>query len=105
MISKSMKSMIQYHYFSILIEYVGLLGFHWWLSGKESACDIGNEGSIPGLGRSSGEGTGNPLQYSHGERTLVGYSTWGYKRVRHDLVTKQQHVSLLDKYLACRVIC
>ena len=32
--------------------------------GKESACNAGDPGSIPGLGRSSGEGNGNPLQYS-----------------------------------------
>ena len=31
---------------------------------KESACKAGNLGSIPGLGRSSGEGNGYPLQYS-----------------------------------------
>ena len=31
---------------------------------KESACDAGDQGLIPGLGRSSGEGNGNPLQYS-----------------------------------------
>ena len=31
---------------------------------KESACDAGDQGSIPGLGKSSGEGYGNPLQYS-----------------------------------------
>ena len=31
---------------------------------KESACQAGDAGSIPGLGRSSGEGNGNPLQYS-----------------------------------------
>ena len=30
--------------------------------GKESACTVGNPGSIPGLGRSPGEGNGNPLQ-------------------------------------------
>ena len=35
-----------------------------WLSGKESACNAGDLGSIPGLGRSSGEGNGSPLQYS-----------------------------------------
>ena len=35
-----------------------------WLSvGKESACSAGDLGSIPGLGRSPGEGNGNPLQY------------------------------------------
>ena len=32
--------------------------------GKESACNAGDVGSIPGLGRSPGEGNGCPLQYS-----------------------------------------
>ena len=32
--------------------------------GKEFACNAGDLGSIPGLGRSPGEGNGNPLQYS-----------------------------------------
>ena len=32
--------------------------------GKESACNAGDLSSIPGLGRSPGEGNGNPLQYS-----------------------------------------
>ena len=35
-----------------------------WLSSKESACQAGDVGSIPGPGRSPGEGNGNPLQYS-----------------------------------------
>ena len=34
--------------------------------GKESACNAGDPGSIPGLGRSAGEGIGYPLQYSWG---------------------------------------
>ena len=34
------------------------------LDGKESAHNVGDQGSIPGLGRSIGEGSGNPLQYS-----------------------------------------
>ena len=33
----------------------------WWLSGKESSCNPGDAGSIPGLGRSPREGNGNPL--------------------------------------------
>ena len=44
-----------------------LLGFPWWLSGKECASNAGaaeHAGLIPGLGRSHGEGNGNPLQYS-----------------------------------------
>ena len=36
----------------------------WWLNGKESACNAGDLGSVPGLGRSPGEENGNPLQYS-----------------------------------------
>ena len=39
-------------------------------NGKESACDAGDQGSIPGLGRSSGEGNGNPLQDSCLENSM-----------------------------------
>ena len=35
-----------------------------WLSGKESTCQAGDVSSIPGSGRSPGEGNCNPLQYS-----------------------------------------
>ena len=35
-----------------------------WLSGKESACQSGDMGLIPGMGRSPGEGSGNQLEYS-----------------------------------------
>ena len=35
------------------------------LSGKESACNVGDSGSTPGLGRSPGGGHGIPLQYSY----------------------------------------
>ena len=40
------------------------LGFPHSSVGKESACSAGDPGSIPGLGRSPGEGNGNPLQHS-----------------------------------------
>ena len=65
--------------------------------GKKSTCNAGDKGSVLGLGTSQGEGNGNPLQYScleksHGQRSLVGYSLWGRKRVGQDLVTKQQHI-------------
>ena len=51
---------------------------------KKSACNAEDQGSVPGLGRSPGEGNSNPLQYSclenpHGQRNLVGYSSWGQK--------------------------
>ena len=41
-----------------------LLGIPWQLSSEETVCDAGDTGSIPGSGRSPGEGKGNPLQYS-----------------------------------------
>ena len=40
------------------------MGFPGGLDNKDSACNSGDLGSIPGLGRSPGEGNGNPLQYS-----------------------------------------
>ena len=52
--------------------------------GKESACNVGDPGSIPGSGRSSGERNNNPLLVflpgeSHGQRSLEGYSPWDHK--------------------------
>ena len=52
-------------------------------AGKEFACNVGDLGLIPGLGRSPGGGRGNPLQYSclenpHGQRSLVCYRSWGH---------------------------
>ena len=51
---------------------------------KESVCNVGDLGSIPGLGRSPGGGHGNPFQYSCRENSMVreawqGYSPWGLK--------------------------
>ena len=42
---------------------------------KESACSAGDQGSIPGLGRSPGEGNSNPLQYPCLEN-LMGRGAW-----------------------------
>ena len=61
-------------------------GFPGGSDGKESACNAGNPGLIPGLGRFPGRGNGNPLQYSGLENgadrgSLAGCSC---KRVGHD---------------------
>ena len=61
-----------------------LKGFSGGSDGRESACNAGDPGSIPGSGRSPAEGNGYPLQYSclenpHGQRSLAGYSPWGRK--------------------------
>ena len=56
--------------------------------GKESAWSAGDLGSIPGLGRSPGEGNGNPLQYSCLENPWTeepgGLPSMGSQRVEHD---------------------
>ena len=66
-------------------------------SGKESACQTGDTGLIPGLGRSPGEGNGNPLQYSclgnpTDSRVLWATAHGVAKRLKHNVETKQhQH--------------
>ena len=70
---------------------------------KASDYNVGDLGSIPGLGRSPEEGNGNPFQYScleksHRRRSLVGYNPWG----RKELDTTEQlhfHVTILQIYL------
>ena len=64
-----------------------------WLSGKECACNAEIAGLIPGSERTSGEGSGNPLQYSC-LRNRVDKGAWrarvhGVTRVGYDLATKQ----------------
>ena len=64
----------------------GSEGFPGGSDGKESTCNVGDLGFIPGLGRSPGGGHGNPLQYSclenpHRQRSLTGYSPWGHKEL------------------------
>ena len=59
---------------------------------KICACNAGDQGSTPGLGRSLGVGNGNPLQYSCLENPM-DRRAWqaivhGIARVRHNLATK-----------------
>ena len=64
-----------------------LVGLPWWLSGRESACSAGDAGFIPGSGRSSRQGHGNPLLYSclENPRDRGGrLKSIGSQRVRHD---------------------
>ena len=51
-------------------------GFPCGSDGKESACDVGDQGSIPGSGRYPGEGHGNPLQYSCLENPMDRGAWW-----------------------------
>ena len=50
--------------------YTAIMGFLGGSNGEKSACNAGDVGSIPGLGRSTGEGNGYPLQYSCMENSM-----------------------------------
>ena len=57
---------------NILANPIDILDFPGSSDGKASAYNAGDPGSIPGLGRSSGEGNGNPFQYSCLENLMDG---------------------------------
>ena len=68
---------------------------------KDSPANAGDVGSIPGSGRSPGEGNGNPLQYSCLENSMdegawLGYSPWGRKESD---TTEQLHFVFLSYVL------
>ena len=58
------------------------LGFPCGSAGKESACNVGDLGSIPGLGRSPGEVKGYPVQYS-GLKNSMGILSMGFSRQKY----------------------
>ena len=73
-------------------------GFPGGSGGKESACNAGDQGSVSWLGRSPGEGNGNPLQYSCLENPMdrEAYSLW--YRKESDM-TESLTLSLSFKYM------
>ena len=56
------------------------LGFPGGSGGKESTCNVGDLGSIPGLGRSLEEGSGYPFQYSGLENSMDCISMYMYAK-------------------------
>ena len=82
------------------------MGFPGGLDDKESTCNVGDLGLIPGLGRSPGGGHGSPIQYSclgisHGAEEPGGLQSMRLQRVGHNLATKQQHnaISLILSHI------
>ena len=65
-----------------------LRGFPGGSDGKEFACNAGEQGSVPGSGRSPGEGNGNPLQYSCLE-DLMDRGAW--EATVHEVTKSQTH--------------
>ena len=83
---------VQYHY---------VFGFPGGSEVKASACNAGDLGSIPGSGRSPGEGNGNPLQYSCLENPMDG-GAWGLQstgsqRIGHDWATSLSLFTIMSK--------
>ena len=68
-LNKILRQLIQQHIKRAYTMFEGLPGSS---NGKVSACNSGDLGSIPGSGRSPGEGNGNPLQYSCLENSMDG---------------------------------
>ena len=70
---------------------------YWWLSGKNLPGNEGDVSLILGLGRSPGEGNGNPLQYSCLENPMDRGTWWatvqGLHRVGRDLAT--EHIKVI----------
>ena len=73
-------SLIHCCIFLFYVNLLWLLGFPCGSAGKEATCNARDVDLIPGLGRSTGEGKGYPLQYS-------GLENSGSQRVRHARVT------------------
>ena len=74
-------------------KYLALRGFPGGLAVKNPPANAGDAELTPGLGRSHGEGNGNPLQYSclgnpMDRGAWRGYSPWDHKSVRHSFMTK-----------------
>ena len=75
------------------------MGFPFGSDGKESACKAEDPGSIPGSGRSPGEGNGYPLQYSCLENSTIRGTLWAAVHGDHkELDTTEQ---LMHTYTPC----
>ena len=72
------------------------VGFPGGSHSKESACHVGDPGSIPGWGRSPEEGNGNPLQYSCLENSMDRGAWQGYKPCGCKEVDMTEHESGLN---------
>ena len=90
------------------VEICSFYGLPWWLSGKEPTCQCRRCGSNPWVWKIPWRRKWQPTpiflpRKSHGWRSLASYSSQGFKRVNHDLATKQ-HVHSISILLRVFII-
>ena len=98
------------HFMQLKLVYLKLdsnMGFPGGSDSKESACNAGDMGLIPGLGRFPGGGHGNPVQYSclenpYGPRSLAGYRPWDYKELDTTERLSTEHSTHFTELLSAR---
>ena len=78
------------------------MGFLGGSEGKASACNVGDLGSILGLGRSPGEGNGNPLQYPCRENPMGGEAWWA---TVHGVTKSWTRLSDFTFAFTCPTLC
>ena len=78
------------------------MGFSGSSAGKESACNVGNQSLIPGLGRSPGEAKGYSLQYC-GLENSMDFIAHGFLKSRTQLINFHFHFSFtfIEKFESC----
>ena len=91
-VAKALELQLKLQSFQFKVE----MGFRSGSDGKESACNAGDLGSIPGLGRSPREGNDNPLHFSCLENSM-DTGTWqpqfmGWQRVKQDWACTHTHI-------------
>ena len=75
-----------------MVTHFSILGLPCGSAGKESTCNVGDLGSIPGLGRPPGAGNGYPLQYSCLENSMDYIYPQGHKEL--DTTEQLSHLNL-----------
>ena len=77
------------------------MGFPRGSDGKESACNMGDLGKTPGLGRSPGDGNGSHSSILPGfQRSLTGYSPWSHKKSD---ITEQLTLPIYNVYICAYI--
>ena len=76
----------------------GFSGFPCGSAGKEPTCNVGDVGSVPGLGRSPGEGNGYPLQYS-GQENSMDCIVHGVTKCRTQLSNFHYSIVAVDEWM------